>query len=136
MSLRRIAAIVALSVVSLVPAAASAESQKSPCILASHTITGVTEYKAEVRIGRNTEKQLRGAVVHIQAERGLTAEWLRLEVGRHLGAMRSGTMKDCALDLANVKFQIDSAGAGFDVKIIAPDAKQGAEVLRVAKLLQ
>ena len=136
MSFRRIAAIAALSVLSAVPMAAMAESQKAPCVLSSHRVTAVTPYTPEIRIGRMTERQLRGAVVHIQAAPGLTAEWLRLEVGRHLGAMRAGSMRDCAFDVAGVTFQVDSAGAGFDVKIIAPDAKQGAEVLRLAKLLK
>jgi hypothetical protein len=49
--------------------------------------------------------------------------------------MQSASMADCALEVKGVTVQVDSAGAGFDVKLIARDANQAEEVLRRARLL-
>ncbi len=44
-------------------------------------------------------------------------------------------MKDCALSANDVRVEIDSAGAGFSVRLIARDANRAEEVLRRARLL-
>jgi hypothetical protein len=49
--------------------------------------------------------------------------------------MQSTSMKDCALDVNDVKVRVDPAGTGFAVKLIARDASQAEEVLRRARLL-
>ena len=134
MSFRRTAAIVALTLGSIVPATAMAQPQNH-CILSSHHITSVTPYKSEFRSGHFTQTQLRGAIVHVEAEPGLTAEWLRLEIGRHLAAMQKSSMADCAFDMSGVTVGVGSNGAGFDVTVVAKDAKQAEEVLRRARLL-
>ena len=68
--------------------------------------------------------RLAGAEVFVQAEPGLTAQWLQLTVEQHLGRMKGMHMGDCALDLSGVRVQVDSAGPGFAVKIIANSASQ------------
>lgn len=135
MSYRKTLVIAAVSLASITPAVALAGPQHTDCILSAHQITRVAPYKTEVRFGHQTFSEVRGAVVHVQAAPGLTAEWLRLEVGRHLAAMQTNAMADCALDVKGVTVQVDSAGAGFDVKLIARDSKQAEEVLRRARLL-
>jgi hypothetical protein len=135
MSFRKIVAITALTFASIVPAAAMAQGERAPCILSTHQITSVTPYQAEFHSGHFTNTELRGAIVHVQASPGLTAEWLRLEIGRHLAAMQNSSMGDCALDVNGVTVGVGSAGAGFDVTLIAKDAKQAEEVLRRARLL-
>ena len=86
-------------------------------------------------MGRGTFKHLKGAEVRLQAEPGLTAEWLQLTLARHVVEMRRTSTSDCALDLADLQVRVDSAGSGFSVKLIANDSNKAKEVLRRAQLL-
>ena len=140
MTLRKTIAIASLSLATLVPAIAFAHDSagQAPCILSSHQIRSVTPYKVEQRVGRQTYPEVRGAVVYIAAEPGLTAEWLQLQLGRHISEMRAtqnATMPSCALDVKDLQVQVDPAGSGFWVKLIAKDTNQGKEVLRRAQML-
>ena len=137
MSKRTILAALVLAGAALVPATSFAadRTDSRPCILKEHRVTSVTPYNIEERMGRATIKRLRGAEVRIEAEPGLTAEWLQLTLARHIVEMRSATMKDCALDLDDVQVRVASTGTGFSVKLIAPDSKKGADVLRRARML-
>src|SRR5882757_1211734 len=137
MFIRKFAASVALVAATAVPTLAHAASpSRPPCILDEHHIVSVTPYQIEERSGHNVFQQVRGAQVFIQAEPGLTAEWLQLNLQRHLTAMQGpAAMPDCAFDLSNVRVDVTSAGSGFWVRLIAPDAKSGEEVLRRAQLL-
>jgi hypothetical protein len=134
---RKILAALVLAGAAFVPVTSFAADHTSsrPCILKEHSITSVTPYNIEERTGRATIKRLRGAEVRIQAEPGLTAEWLQLTLARHVVEMRGTNMKNCALDLSDVQVQVTSAGAGFSVKLIAPNSEKGKEVLRRAQLL-
>jgi hypothetical protein len=105
------------------------------CQLKTHHITSVTPYRVEERMGKATFSRLRGANVYVLAEPGLTKEWLQLTLARHLTEMRGTAMKDCPLDLSDVKITVDSAGTGFAVRIVARDPAKGEEVLRRAHLL-
>jgi len=79
---------------------------------------------------------LRGAQIYIQAEPGLTAEWLQLTLERHLAAMKgSAAMPNCALGVGHVRVEVVSAGPGFWVRLIGQDKRTAEEVLRRAKLL-
>jgi hypothetical protein len=116
--------------------ALAAPTSAAPCILRDHRITAVTPYKVTEHVGRGSVQRLRGAAVFVQAEPGLTAEWLQLTLARHLAEMRGPAgMRDCAFDVNDVQLKVDSAGAGFSVKIIAKDTSKAAEVLRRAQLL-
>jgi hypothetical protein len=120
----------------LVPSASFADTNRAPCVLREHSVTSVTPYRVQERVGRGTVTRLKGAQVFVRAEPGLTAEWLELTLRRHLAAMRGpAAMKDCAFAVAKVKVQVNSAGAGFVVKLIARDAAAAKEVLRRAELL-
>lgn len=137
MSIRRFALVLALGAVGLVPMAASAATPaEQHCILLSHSVTSVKPYQVVERQGRGSVTRLAGAQVFVRAEPGLTAQWLQLTVERHLAQMKGAHMGDCALDLSGVRVQVDSAGPGFAVKIIASSPSQAKEVLRRAELLQ
>jgi hypothetical protein len=137
MSIRRIGLALALGAAVLIPLAASAATPtEQHCILAGHRVTSVKPYQVVERQGRGSSTRLAGAEVFVQAEPGLTAQWLQLTVERHLGQMKGAHMGDCALDLSGVRVQVDSAGAGFAVKLIASSPSQAKEVLRRAELLQ
>ncbi len=93
--------------------AGAAESPK-PCILLDHKVTAVAPYQVEVRQGHTTHSQLQGAQVFVQAEPGLTAEWLGLTLTRHLAEMRkSPSMKDCAFTVDDVRVEGDPAATSF-----------------------
>jgi hypothetical protein len=123
--------------------AAPAAAKSAPCILREHHITAVTPYlvelprgPVEIHQGRAAVRQLRGATVYVQAEPGLTAEWLQLTLARHLAEMQGPSdMKDCAFDVKDVQVKVTSAGAGFGVYLIARDSSKAEEVLRRARLL-
>ena len=53
----------------------------------------------------------------------------------HLAAMSSKDMRDCPLDVAKLRVQVESGGAGFWVRLIAPHDAAAREVLRRAELL-
>jgi hypothetical protein len=136
MSIRKLVFGLALGATSLMPVIASADTPAKPCILMEHRVTSVTPYHIVQQYGRGSTQRLVGAQVRIQAEPGLTAEWLQLSIEQHVAKMQAQHMGDCPLDLAGVRAQVDSAGGGFTVTIIAKDPAQAKEVLRRAELLR
>ena len=136
---RKILASFILAATTLAPMAsyaAPAAAKPAPCILREHRITAVSPYRVEGHQGRVVVQELRGATVFVQAEPGLTAEWLQLTLGRHLAAMQGmGGMKDCAFDVNDVQVRVGSTGAGYSVNLIARDPSKAEEVLRRARLL-
>jgi len=133
---KRIAAVVlmAASTLSAVAVAAPSGAQSPNCILAQHRVTQVKPLHVSERYGRGTVERLAGAQVFVQAEPGLTAEWLQLTLQRHMTAM-NGSMANCALDAKDVAVKVVSAGSGFSVQITGKSAAQGQEILRRAQLL-
>jgi len=129
--------IVAATAAVAVPASAVANAPSKPsCSLLAHRITSVRPYRVDERLGRTSLERLRGAEIFVQAERGLTAEWLQLVLARHITQMRgSASMPDCVFDVDDVTVRVDPGGSGFLVRIIAPDADKAREVLRRARLL-
>lgn len=105
------------------------------CQLQTHHITSVTPYLVEEQLGKMTFTHLRGASIGVQAEPGLTKEWLQLSLTRSLTAMAGTPMKDCPLDAGNVTIVVDSTGSGFVVKLTTRDETQAGEVLRRSRLL-
>lgn len=107
-----------------------------PCLLREHRITSVAPYRVDERVGKSSLRRLRGAEVFVQAEPGLTAEWLQLTLARHVAEMRGPrSMPDCVFDVNEVTARVDPAGTGFLVRIIARDTERAEEVLRRARLL-
>lgn len=121
----------------LVPATSFARTNdRAPCILQEHHVTKVTPYRINEQYGKASVQRLRGASIFVQAEPGLTGEWLQLKLQRQLAAMRgSASMPDCVFDLDKVRVRVESGGTGFWVRIIAADTQTGQEVLRRAELL-
>jgi hypothetical protein len=134
---KKIAAAVVLSVAMALPtlAFAAPADSSSHCILKEHRVTKVQPLRVIERYGRGSSERLVGAQVFVQAEPGLTAEWLQLSIQRHMARMSGSGMKDCAFDAKDVRVSVESAGAGFAVKIMGKDATQAKEILRRAQLL-
>lgn len=134
---KKITAALVISAVTALPTLAIAAPSDSPthCILKDHRVTKVQPLHVTERYGRGSSQRLAGAQVFVQAEPGLTAEWLQLSIQRHMAQMGSMAMKNCALDAKDVRVSVESAGAGFAVKITGKDATQAKEILRRAQLL-
>ncbi|HWA70734.1 MAG TPA: hypothetical protein VG937_00295 [Polyangiaceae bacterium] len=137
MSVRKFIIAITLAATSLIPVIASAGTRaKDRCVLVGHRVNSVKRYEVVEWRGRSASYRLAGAQVYVQAEPGLTAQWLQLTIERHLAQMRSRHMGDCVLELNGLQVQVDSAGSGFAVRIVAKDPGQAKEVLRRAELLQ
>ena len=130
-------AVLAAVAVASVPATSFADAPTSAaCPLRKHHITSVKPYRVTKRLGRTVVKRLRGAEVFVQAEPGLTAEWLELTLARHIVEMRGPvTMAGCPFDVDGVAVQVDAGGTGFRVRITARNTDQAEEVLRRAQSL-
>ena len=126
------------------PAVASPSTPKAPsgqakqaCTLQGFTVTSVAPHFVDQQQGRATIQRLDGATVYVLAEPGLTREWLRLSLERHLTSMQGGAaMKDCPLGAKDIQIAVDSAGTGFAIHVSAKDTKSAEEVLRRARLLR
>ena len=138
MSFKKLALAAVLAAATALPGIALATpTAKEPatCIIKGHRVTGVRALHVVERNGRGTNERLAGAEVLVQAEPGLTAEWLQLTIQRHIAEMGTTNMEDCPLDLKDVRVSVASAGPGFAVQLRAKNAAQAKEVLRRAQLL-
>ena len=138
MWIRKIAISAVLAAAAVLPGVAlAAPPAPAPtsCILKDHRVTGVRALHVVERNGRGANQRLAGAEVFVQAEPGLTAEWLQLTIQRHIAQMSTTNMGDCPLDLNDVRVSVASAGPGFAVMLSAKNPVQAKEVLRRAELL-
>lgn len=134
MSIRKLLGATALMLALAMPALAA--PLNAACVLHQHRVTSVAPYNVPEAIGRGaTVQRLRGAELFVRAEPGLTVEWLRLELSRHVVAMSQSGMENCPLNARDVRIQVDSAGAGFSVKLIARDADKAQQILNSARHL-
>jgi hypothetical protein len=143
MSYRRILAASVLLGATVAPAALAA-AQPASCLLGEHHIIAVGPYVVEsprgpreIHEGRAAVRELRGATVLVQAEPGLTAEWLQLTLSRHVAEMRGAGagLKSCAFGMNDIQVKVTSTGVNFGVYLIARDPRKAQEVLRNARLL-
>ena len=135
---KKIIAAILVSSATLLPSLAFAAPQATApanCILSEHRVTGVQPLHVTERYGRGVSERLVGAKVFVQAEPGLTAEWLQLTIQRHMAQMGGAGMVNCALEAKDVRVSVQSAGAGFVVNITGKGSSQAKEVLRRAQLL-
>jgi hypothetical protein len=147
MFIRKIAIGVILSAAAFLPTISQAAgpppqtvrsaAAQAPCVLKKYQVSSVTPYKVQESIGGHIfHQRVAGAELYIQAEPGLTAEWLQLNLNREVTAMQGGSaMKDCVFGVDQVQVQVESAGPGFRVRLSAPGTDAGHEVLRRAQLL-
>ena len=108
---------------------------QAPCVLNDYRVKSVTPYKVGERTGKTVYPRLAGALLFVEAQPGVTAEWLQLDLMRHLGGGRVGwPTRDCALDVKDIRVQVEPAGWGYYVKLIANDPSDAKEVLHRAEL--
>jgi len=139
MSPKKLSIAVILAATMALPALAFAEPGAAPgashCILTEHRVTAVQPLRVTERNGRGTSERLAGAQVFVQAEPGLTAQWLQLSIQRHIAQMSSAGMANCPLDAKDVRVSVESAGPGFAVNVTGQNAARAKEILRRAQLL-
>ena len=144
MSARKFVSVLALALSTLAPSlsfageatsSAAAPAEATPCLLGEYHVTAVSPYLAPDHIGKLTIPRVRGASVYVAAESGLTAEWLKLRIERHIADMRGGAMPGCALDVRDLRVDVDSTGDGFAVRLISSNAADGAKILSRARAL-
>jgi hypothetical protein len=100
-----------------------------------HRVVSVTPRWVQEANGKLT-RHLTGADVRIEAEPGMTAEYLTVELRRDLGAAaaRQGTI-DGVFGVEASTVEVASAGDGFVFRITAPDGAHAAEIVRRARQL-
>jgi hypothetical protein len=145
MSSRKILAAIVLVGATIAPVASPAAPAKavSRIVTVHHHIIAVTPYVVEsprgpreIHEGRAPVRELRGATVFVQAEPGLTPEWLQLTLSRRVAEMQAaGDIKGSAFGVNDVQVKVTSTGTDFGVYFIARDPHKAQEVLRLARLL-
>jgi hypothetical protein len=112
------------------PPSGDAASNAEPCFFGQHRVLSVSPVNAEEPRGKASVSRPGGAELYVQAEPGLTAERLRLELAR-----QSKNAGDCPFAMASVRTEVDSAGSGFRVRVLASDPQTAREVLRRSRLM-
>ncbi len=95
-------------------------------VLSDYRIVSVSPYVAPgTPIIRTTWHELRGAVVRIEAQPGLTAQWLQLRVDRELVAIRNQPMADDASPFAvpGVSASVSPVADGFVITLAGAGSK-------------
>jgi hypothetical protein len=141
MSNRKILAAILLLGATVAPVASSAApaaAKPASCILGEHRIIAIAPYVVEgprgpreIHEGRAAVRELRGATIFVQAEPGLTPEWLQLTLSRRIAE----GMKGCAFGAHDIQVKVTSTGTDFGVYLVARDPRKAQEVLRLARLL-
>jgi hypothetical protein len=106
------------------------------CAFEGRQVTHVKPLYEKEQLGKATLKKLRGAIVYVQAERGLTAEWLGLNIQRHVALMRgSASMPGCPLDFDKLSVTVKPTKTGYAVVLAVKDRAQAAELLERARAI-
>jgi hypothetical protein len=136
MSVKKYVAGLALSAAVLAPAAARAAggfTATQGCALAGHPVLALAPYRVTEHIGIGLVERTRGAQFFVQAEPGLTREWLELTARRELA--NTEQMGLCSLKPGDTKMEVSvaSVGSGFWVQFSAPDARSGQKIMKQAE---
>jgi hypothetical protein len=106
-----------------------AEPQPGACNLTStYPVVSVNPYTSTHQGGFPVATQTRGAVLHVQAQPGLTSEWLQRSVEASVVNGDCGFARD-------TRVNVNSAGDGFDVILSNPKEAAAHQIIRQAELL-
>ena len=106
----------------------------APCTVVGHRIVSVKPDVQENQNGKRTSSLL-GADIRILAEPGMTAEYLTVEVDRHVAAMHGAGMPNCVFDVPGANIEVRSAGDSFVFRVTSEDDATAREILRRARVL-
>jgi len=129
MSLRRSLAVAALALTATIPSIAGAHDVSVPaaCILRNRQVESVKPLKVERPYlgGRTGFPKLQGATVNVKAEPGLSAQWLRVDLGQRI--------QECGLNPKKVKVEVVPTRDGYAVKFMGTQNGTGKSVLEQTK---
>jgi hypothetical protein len=113
----------------------SQATQEARGTVMGHRVLSVTSHWVQESNGKLT-RHLTGADVRIEAEPGMTAEYLTVELRRCLSAT-SAEPGTCGgvLGVRGSSVEVRSTGDGFVFRITAPDAIHAEEIVRRAQQL-
>jgi hypothetical protein len=135
---KKIALLFGLAVSCSVPAVSFALAPTlTSCPLREHHIVSAKPYYTPARVRKGVAGlRLRGVELFVEAEPGLTAEWLQLTLERDIAELRRfGSKADCVLAVESASVRVGSGGNGFHVWITASDVQNAKEIMRRAKQL-
>jgi hypothetical protein len=111
------------------------QTQESRGTVMGYRVFSITPYWVQDTNGKRA-RHLTGAEIRIEAQPGMTAEYLRVELEHHLssaGPAKAALEPVFGVDGSTV--EVRSIGDGFVFRITAPDTERGAEIVRRARLL-
>jgi hypothetical protein len=109
----------------------------SGSVLSEYRISSVTPYLADGTAPKSTSKEQLGAVVRVEAQPGLTAQWLQLRLDRELAAIHQdrGAAVGSPLSVPDARTTVSPGLDGFVVTIAAPNQASGRQILERAMAL-
>lgn len=113
---------------------ASQEAPGAPCPPARYHVVSVAPHYMQDINGKRT-LHLMGADIRVEAQPGVTPEFLTAELNRHLSAMGTSGMPGCVFGVTGSTAGVRSTGDGFVFYVTAPDTESAKEILRRARLL-
>lgn len=128
--------LIAVSVAALtaIPVIARADSLR--CELLTYKPTQVAPLYVTFNAARGgSTRQLTGAQLFVPARPGLTPEWLRLDLERHVSAMKQQGMPGCPLANAGVTLSVVSGGTGYWVQVSTNNTDTAKTILQEAQQL-
>lgn len=113
----------------------STETRESHPTILGHRILSVSPHWVEEIDGKRT-RHLTGVDIRIEAEPGMTAEYLTVELRRDLTAISTErAITSSVFGVQGSKVAVRSTGDGFVLQITAPDTTSAKEVVRRAQRL-
>jgi len=107
-----------------------AQPQPGVCNLTStYPVVSVNPYTTTHRGGFPVGTQTQGAVLHVQAQPGLTSEWLQRSVEASVASGACGFARDTQVN-------VDPAGDGLDVVLSNPNENAARRIVNQAQELQ
>ena len=107
-----------------------ADPQPGVCNLTStYPVVSVNPYTATHQGGFPMLTQTRGAVLHVQAQPGLTSEWLQRSVEASVASGDCGFARD-------TRVSVNPAGDGLDIVLSNPNENAARRIVNQAQQLQ
>jgi hypothetical protein len=111
------------------------ETQEARSTVMGHRVVSITPQWVEESNGKRT-RHLVGVEIRIEAERGMTAEYLTVELRHHLSSTDTPhSMLEPVFGVEGSNVEVRSTGDGFVFRVTAPDTKRAEDIVRLSRLL-
>jgi hypothetical protein len=109
-------------------------TQKSGSTVMGFTVSSVSPHWVDDINGKRL-RHLTGAEIRIEAQPGMTVEYLTVELRRHLVTAAAQGSLEPVFGVAGSIVELRSTGDGFVFRVTASDTKGAEEIVRRAQLL-